>query len=134
MRGYKGYGLALLVEILTGVLAGAAFGLNVDPGEGQGLSQIGHCFMALRIDAFRPLEDYQRDMDALIRQLKDSPKAAGQERIYIHGEKEFERTERSLRDGVPLLAEVVRGLVADGSAAGIPFDLNARGEIEEIES
>lgn len=133
MRGYKGYGLALLVEILSAVLAGAAFGLDVDPGEGKGLSRIGHCFMALRIDAFRPLEEFQRDMDALICQLKDAPKASGQERIYIHGEKEFERAERSLQDGVPILDEVVRGLVVDGAQAGVPFDLTPLGEIEEEE-
>jgi L-2-hydroxycarboxylate dehydrogenase (NAD+) len=85
------------------------------------------------VDAFRPLFDYQRDMDALIRQLKDAPKAAGQERIYIHGEKEFERSERSLREGVPILSAVVSNLVAEGKAAGVPFDLNPLGEIEEIE-
>ncbi|MBE0697551.1 MAG: Ldh family oxidoreductase [Anaerolineaceae bacterium] len=133
MRGYKGYGLALLVEILCGILAGAAFGTNVDPDEKRLVSNIGHCFMAIQIDAFRPLFDYQRDMDALIRQLKDAPKAAGQERIYIHGEKEFERTERSLREGVPILAGVVRSLVSEGEAAGVPFNLDPLGEIEEIE-
>lgn len=133
MRGYKGYGLALMVEILAALLAGAAFGLDVDPGEGKYLSRIGHCFMAIRVDAFRPLEEYKRDMDALIRQLKDAPKAAGQDRIYIHGEKEFDRTERSLQMGVPLLAEVARGLAVDGDEAGVPFDLTPLGELEEIE-
>jgi L-2-hydroxycarboxylate dehydrogenase (NAD+) len=105
----------------------------VDPDPGRRHSKIGHCFIALRIDAFRPFFDYQRDMDALIRQLKDAPKAAGQERIYIHGEKEFERAERSLREGVPVLAGVARSLVAEGEAAGVPFDLQPLGEIEEIE-
>jgi L-2-hydroxycarboxylate dehydrogenase (NAD+) len=133
MRGYKGYGLALLVEILCGILAGADFGTNVDSDPKHRHSKIGHCFIALRVDAFRPLFDYQRDMDALIRQLKEAPKAAGQERIYIHGEKEFERTERSLREGVPILSKVVSNLVAEGEAAGVPFDLNPLGEIEEIE-
>ncbi len=133
MRGYKGYGLALLVEILAGVLAGAAVGKDVDPDNKRSVSAIGHCFIAARVDAFRPFIDYQRDMDALIHQLKDAPKAVGQERIYIHGEKEFERVERSLRIGVPILTDVVRGLVADGAAAGVPFDLEALGEVEEVE-
>lgn len=133
MRGYKGYGLALMVEILAALLGGSAFGLEVDPGEGKYLSRIGHCFMAVRVDAFRPLEEYRGDMDALIRQLKEAPKAAGQERIFIHGEKEFERAERSLKLGVPLLAEVARGLAVDGEAAGIPFDLKPLGEIEGSE-
>ena len=134
MRGYKGYGLALLVEILCGVLAGAAFGSGVDPDDFQQVSLIGHCFMALNIAAFRPLADFQQDMDALLRQLKDAPKAAGQERIYIHGEKEFERVDRSLREGVPVLTGVVKSLAEDGREAGIPFDLEPLGEIEEIEA
>ncbi len=133
MRGYKGYGLALLVEILSAVLAGAAFGREVDPDDRRFVSRIGHCFAALRVDAFRPLEDFKRDLDALIRQLKDSPKAAGQERIYIHGEKEFEKAERSRRAGVPVLAEVVRGLIDEGQLAGVPFDLAPLAEIEEAE-
>jgi L-2-hydroxycarboxylate dehydrogenase (NAD+) len=133
MRGYKGYGLALLVEILCGILAGADFGTMVDPDPKRRHSRIGHCFIAIRVDAFRPLFDYQRDMDALIRQLKDAPKAVGQERIFIHGEKEFERTERSQREGVPILVSVAHSLVAEGEAAGVAFDLAQLGEIEEIE-
>jgi LDH2 family malate/lactate/ureidoglycolate dehydrogenase len=134
MRGYKGYGLALLVEILCGVLAGAAFGAGVDPDDRQQVSCIGHCFVALHVDAFRPLADFQRDMDTLLRQLKDAPKAAGHDRIYIHGEKEFERVDRSLLEGVPILTEVVKNLVEDGREAGIPFDLEPLGEVEEIEA
>ncbi len=133
MRGYKGYGLALLVEILSGVLAGAAFGTAVDPDGKRFLSRIGHCFAAIRVEAFRPLEDFKRDMDALIRQLKEAPKAAGQERIFIHGEKEFEKVERSQRDGVPVLAEVVCDLVDEGRSAGVPFDLEPLAFVEEAE-
>jgi LDH2 family malate/lactate/ureidoglycolate dehydrogenase len=132
-RGYKGYGLALLVEILSGVLAGSAFGAAVDEDSEHSVSRIGHCFAAIRVDAFRPLEAYQRDMDALICQLRESPKAVGQERIYIHGEKEFEKFERSQRDGVPVLAEVARGLIAEGEACGEPFDLQPLAVVEEAE-
>jgi LDH2 family malate/lactate/ureidoglycolate dehydrogenase len=132
MRGYKGYGLALLVDILCGVLAGSAFGLAVDSND-LVPSRIGHCFAALRVDAFRPLAEFKSDMDALIRQLKNAPKALGQERIYIPGEKEFEHAERARREGVPILAEVVQSLIADGAAAGIPFDLQALDIIQEME-
>ena len=134
MRGYKGYGLALLVDMLCGVLAGSAFGASVDADPHTQQSRIGHCFMALRVDAFRPLEDFQRDMDALIEELKGAPKAAGQNRIYIHGEKEFERYERALQEGVPVMVEVVRGLIADGEQAGVPFDLTPLGMIEDREA
>jgi len=134
MRGYKGYGLALMVEILSGILAGSLYGSGVDPDPTRSISNIGHCFAAVRVDAFRPLVDFKRDMDDLIYMLKDAPKAAGQERIFIHGEKEFEKTERSQREGVLVLAEVVRGLVEEGQAAGAPFDLEPLSIVEESEA
>jgi LDH2 family malate/lactate/ureidoglycolate dehydrogenase len=133
MRGYKGYGLALLVEILAGLLSGSAFGSSVDYDSDRRVSNIGHWFAAVRVDAFRPLEDFKRDMDTLIHELKEAPKAAGQERIYIHGEKEFEKAERSAREGVPILSEVVDGLVRDGVDAGVPFDLTPLTCVEEAE-
>lgn len=133
MRGYKGYGLALMVEILSAVLSGAEFGRNVDADPHHQLSRIGHCFIAVCIDAFRPLDEFKRDMDTLISQIKDSPKAAGQERIYIHGEKEFERVERAESEGVPIMASVVDSLLEDGEEAGVPFDLQSLGVREEFE-
>jgi LDH2 family malate/lactate/ureidoglycolate dehydrogenase len=124
LRGYKGYGLALLVDIFSGVLAGAGFLTRVGhPSDDQGAANVGHFFAALRIDAFRPVAEFKQDMDAMIMQLKDAPKAVGEERIFIHGEKEFERAERLAREGVPLLSEVVKGLKQAGDEAGVPFDL-----------
>lgn len=133
LRGYKGYGLALLVEILCGVLSGSGFGQAVDRDNMGEVSRIGHWFAAVRIDAFRPLEDFQRDMDALLGELKNAPKAAGRDRIYIHGEKEFEKVERSRRYGVPIMSGVVNSLIEDGEKIGVPFDLERLGEIEETD-
>ncbi len=94
MRGYKGYGLSLLVDIFSGILSGASFGKHVGhPNEGKP-ADVGHFFAAIRVEAFRDIEDFTRDMDTLLDELKNAPKAAGQERIYIHGEKEFELYER----------------------------------------
>jgi len=135
MRGYKGYGLALLVDILSGVLSGAAYSTEVArPGEGQP-ANVGHFFAAIRVDAFRPVNAFKADMDRLIRMIKESPKAEGQERIYIHGEKEFENAERYAREGVPLLTEVVKSLREGGEQVGVPFDLQPLAEIEtELET
>ena len=134
MRGYKGYGLGLLVDIFSGVLSGAAFAANVaHPSSGGQFANVGHFFAAIRIDAFRPLAEFKQDMDAIIHQLKDSPKAVGQERIYIHGEKEFERAEHNRQAGVPLLEPVVKGLRESGKQIGVEFDLPLLGEKEEEE-
>ncbi len=129
MRGYKGYGLGLMVDIFSGVLSGAAFGAHVGRS-GQNLpANVGHFFAAVRIDAFRDPQAFKADMDDMIRTLKEAPKAAGQERIYIHGEKEFELAEKYTREGVPLLTEVVKGLKEAGQTVGVPFDLEVVGEV-----
>jgi L-2-hydroxycarboxylate dehydrogenase (NAD+) len=131
MRGYKGYGLSLMVDIFSGVLSGSAFGTNVDIQDGQHGARTGHFFAAIDISAFRPIAEFKHDMDELIQMLKDSPKAVGQERIYIHGEKEFETAEKNARNGVPLLAPVVDGLKKSGQEIGVEFDVPVIGEIEK---
>ena len=66
-------------------------------------------------------------MDDYIQSLKNTPKLPGQDRVYIHGEKEFERTEKYLQDGIPLMIEVVQSLQKAGEEAGVPFDLEPIG-------
>ena len=127
MRGYKGYGLSLLVDIFSGALSGAATHTNV--GHWDRPSNVGHFFAAVRVDAFRALEGFIGDMDTLLDDLKNAPKAAGQERIYIHGEKEFELYDRNSKEGVPLMVEVVRGLKEVGQQVGVPFELESLGEV-----
>lgn len=129
MRGYKGYGLALLVDIFSGILSGSSFGKDVGHPNENRPADVGHFFAAIRIDAFRPVEEFLRDMDSLLDQLKNAPKAVGQERIYIHGEKEFELSEYYEKNGVPLMSEVVNMLKQTGEQVGVPFDIEPVGEL-----
>ncbi|MCJ7423447.1 Ldh family oxidoreductase [Candidatus Bathyarchaeota archaeon] len=114
--GHKGYGMALAVEIFSAVLPGALYANRVYPkGEdGKPLpSGIGHFFGAIRIDAFRSKDEFKDDMDDLIRRLKTAPKTREANRIYIHGEKEFEHAEQLAKLGIPLnpkVAEDLRGI------------------------
>ena len=124
MRGYKGYGLSLLVDLLSGVLAGAAFGKNVGNPSREGNADVGHFFAALKIENFRPVDTFKADMDEYLREIKASPKLPGQDRIYIHGEIEAEMTEKNMREGLPLLDEIVSALEKAGDEAGVPFDLD----------
>jgi L-2-hydroxycarboxylate dehydrogenase (NAD+) len=117
--GHKGYGLALMVDVLSGVLSGAATGLGVDVVKEK--PNVGHFFMALDPSAFRPLAEFKRDMDNLARELKDSPKAEGQTRIYVHGEKSYDRMEKYQRDGIPLGVTVVEAIKKIGSELNIPW-------------
>jgi len=124
--GHKGYGLDLLVDILCGVLSGSGY-LNLlypKTPEGKPLpSLVAHFFGALRVDYFRPVEEFKRDMDDLIRRLKSSAKAEGQQRIYIHGEKEFELEEKYRQEGIPLYFKVYEDLKAIGAEVGVTFNL-----------
>ena len=124
--GHKGYGLALLVDILCGVLSGAGYADNfysTDPDGARKFGNIGHFFGALRVDAFRPLDDFKATMDDIIRRLKATPKAEGHDRIYIHGEKEFEAAEKNRKEGVVLVPAVVESLKEVSEKFNIPLNM-----------
>jgi L-2-hydroxycarboxylate dehydrogenase (NAD+) len=115
-----------MVDILSGVLSGAGYAdkMYLDDAEGQGLpANVGHFFGALRIDAFRPVDEFKDTMDDLFRRLKATPKVDGQERIYIHGEKEFETAEERQREGVILHPAVVASLGTIAEETGVPIRL-----------
>lgn len=131
MRGYKGYGLSLLVDIFSGVLSGAATGTEVGMPNLNVPANVGHYFAAIKVEAFRPIFDFKAHMDRYIQELKDAPKAVGQERIFIHGEKEFELAARNEREGVPLMEEVVSQLKTTGMDVGVPFDLEPVGRRDD---
>ncbi|HXZ34730.1 MAG TPA: Ldh family oxidoreductase [Thermodesulfobacteriota bacterium] len=124
--GHKGYGLDLLVDILCGVLSGSGY-LNLlypKTPDGKPLpSKVAHFFGALRVDYFRPVQEFKKDMDDLIRRLRNSAKAEGQTRIFIHGEKEFELEEKYRKEGIPLYFKVYDDLKAIASELGVKFDL-----------
>ena len=108
-----------MVDVLCGILSGSATGLGVDVDKAK--PNVGHFFMAIDPAAFRPLEDFKRDMDSLSQELKNSPKAHGQNRIYVHGEKSYARMEKHRREGIPLGTAVVDSMKQVGTELGVPF-------------
>ncbi|MCL4377343.1 MAG: Ldh family oxidoreductase [Actinobacteria bacterium] len=123
MRGYKGYGLALLVEILCAALSGASHLTQVGFPHEPKQSDVSHFFMAVNIEAFRPIIDFKKQIDDMIELLKNSPKAEGHDRIYIAGEKEFETAKFNEEHGVPIIKKVIENLRKDGERIGVKFDL-----------
>lgn len=113
--GYKGYGMALLVDVLCGVLSGSAYGPDVDnvhqakPGEVPA-PRVGHFFLALDVARFMPLAEFRRRLADLFRMLKESRKATDANEIYIHGEKEQIRTRLHEQSGIPLSENVLGSL------------------------
>ena len=122
--GHKGYGLGLLVDILCGVLSGGAFGLDLPlPGDGPKPGAISHWFGAFRIDGFRDIDAFRADMDRELRAFKDSQKVPGEDRIYVAGEIEYEKTLYNREHGVPVHVKVWDGLQKLAGELKIPFDL-----------
>ena len=124
--GHKGYGLGLLVDILCGVLSGGAFGSSLPlPSDGPQPGKISHWFAAFRVDGFRDVADFKRDMDKQLRDFKNSAKAPGHDRIYVAGEIEHEKTLEHRKNGVPVHVKVWDGLRTMCEQLGIPFELDA---------
>jgi LDH2 family malate/lactate/ureidoglycolate dehydrogenase len=123
--GHKGYGLALMADIFSGILSGAAFGPRVYPSKDgkQAPGNVGHFFGALAIDSFRPIAEFKRTMDEIISALKLAAKVPGQDRIYIHGEKEFEIEEERRQKGIPLHDQVIASLKTLANDVQVDFDL-----------
>ena len=126
---HKGYGLGALVDILSAVLSGANYGpwappfvsflpLAPDP-VGQGL---GHFFGAMRVDAFRPIEEWQKHMDQWITRFRKSEPIPGQDRVLIPGDPEREMEKIRKEEGIPLLEPVVKDLETLGEKFGISFN------------
>jgi L-2-hydroxycarboxylate dehydrogenase (NAD+) len=114
---HKGYGLGAMVDILSSVLSGANYGPWVPPfvaflqppanpvGEG-----IGHFLGAMRVDAFRPADEFKRHMDQWISRFRSAQTVVGQERVLIHGDPEREMSQVRRSEGIPLNPKVVEDL------------------------
>ena len=103
MAGHKGYAIATMMDVLSGVLSGSHFGADVvGPYEPSGRSGVGHLALVLNIQAFRPIEDFHADMERLIADIKAAPKAPDVDEIYYPGELEANAELRHRRQGVSL--------------------------------
>src|ERR1700724_2853067 len=93
--GYKGYGLAVMVEILCGLLTGLGFGVEPSGRHNDG------CFMAcFKVDVFRPLAEFKKEVGEFIRYLKAPPPAEGSSGVLYPGEIEHITEEDRRRGGI----------------------------------
>jgi LDH2 family malate/lactate/ureidoglycolate dehydrogenase len=114
---HKGYALSSVVDIFCGVLSGANYGAWVPPFvafleplanlPGAGL---GHFVGAIRVDAFRPANEFKNNMDQWIASFKNSTPIDSKQPIIIPGEPEFEAERIRTKEGIPLHDDVVNDL------------------------
>lgn len=115
LGGYKGYGIAFMIEVLSAVLTGSAITWQVKSwtfSDASVATGHGAMFVAINIGSFIQPQDFKRRMDHLIREIHSAAKADGVERIYVPGEIEFERREKALKNGIDLPEDVVMSLKA----------------------
>lgn len=125
--GPKGYGLALIIDVLTGVLGGGAFGRGV-----QGLyadmataNDCSHFMLALDVEPFGALEDFHVRVADLAGQVRASRTAPGVEQVFLPGQREAENAARAHREGVALSESVRSSLaeVAGSLGVAVPEEL-----------
>lgn len=102
---YKGSGLAMMIEVLTGVLMGTNFGTDkgqlVPPNLEKPLG-LTHLFMAVPIESFLPVEEFKTRMDELMRQVKESAVSKNVEEVLVPNDKEYRNTLERSKNGLPL--------------------------------
>jgi ureidoglycolate dehydrogenase (NAD+) len=124
--GHKGYGMALLIEVLSGVLTGAALTRGVGSwmmGDRSKPTDHGAAFIALNVDAVMPAARFAERMESLIDEIHSSPVADGASRLLMPGEMEWERHDRAMREGITPPPDVVEKINEAASLVGLssPF-------------
>jgi LDH2 family malate/lactate/ureidoglycolate dehydrogenase len=114
---YKGYGLSLMTDVMTGVLSGGAFG--IEPYRDPAKQDVSHSFTAIDIEWFMPLASFRERMGRLTATIKASKLRPGVSEVLIPGELEHRRETEKRRDGVPLDAVVFDELVALAKELGV---------------
>jgi LDH2 family malate/lactate/ureidoglycolate dehydrogenase len=129
LGGAKGYALALAIEIMAGLLSGAAFGPQVANlyKDGDPPANVGHCFIVLDIAKLMPLEQYFDIMNLFLREVKQVPKAKGTDEIYYPGERRHQKYNQRFHHGIPVPQEVADELTRLGEEMGVPFPRGVNG-------
>lgn len=127
---HKGYALGAIVDILSAVLSGANYGPWVPPfpayvpmPDEQPGKGIGHFFGAMRIDAFRPAEDFKKNMDKWIQRFRSAKTIEGHRRVIIPGDPEREMEAERMNHGIPLMPVVLDDLKYLAEKFGIEFEV-----------
>ena len=119
-EGYKGSGLAVIVEILCGLLTGLGFGVEPSGRHNDG------CFLAVfKVDAFRPLEEFKQEVAEFARYLKETPLSEGSTGVFYPGEVEYLREQERRRNGIEIedaTWKELRTLAAELKLTGVAFD------------
>jgi L-2-hydroxycarboxylate dehydrogenase (NAD+) len=110
--GYKGYGLAMIIGLLAGTLGGAAMGKDVIDfnHDDDSVTNTGQAICAINIKAFSDVATFKDAVDTLVRDIRNSERIPGVERITMPGERSEETRVARSRDGIPIAPALMRAL------------------------
>lgn len=131
--GYKGYGYASVVEILSAALQAGPFLKALSGFDGGGNRvpyPLGHFFLAIDPEAFMGIDNFRQTCGAILRQLRAARKAPGAGRIYTPGEKEYDVQCRRSRTGVPVGPAVMREIGQMCRALNLPPERVDGGKVQ----
>lgn len=126
MAGHKGYAIAAVVDMLSGVLTGSGFLSDVhSPYKTAEKSNCGHMMIAMNIEAFQPLAQFNERMERFIDELKSVPLAQGHDEVFYPGEMEARNDVKNRKEGLVLpedtRADLARVAKLTGPEAKLPF-------------
>lgn len=117
--GPKGYGLSLVVDILAGVLTGSDYGVHLPSVHDMSRqASVGFVMQAMDITAFADWADYVQDMQSLIGEIRNSPRAQGVDRIFLPGEIEWLKWREGKEAGIPMPVKVLEQIQTLASELG----------------
>ncbi len=101
---YKGYALSLIIGLLAGTLNQAAFGRDIVDflKHPDAATNTGQSILAVKVDAFCPVDVFKRNVDAAVRMIRESRRLPGVERVWLPGEQSHTRRKERLLHGVPI--------------------------------
>ncbi len=124
---HKGYALGSIVDIFTAVLSGASYGPWAPPFPayvpvpdnmpGKGL---GHFFGAMRVDAFRPADEFKQHMDNWINRFRNAEPLSADQKVLIPGDPEREAETKRSVEGIPIVQSVIDDLQQTAAQLGVP--------------
>jgi LDH2 family malate/lactate/ureidoglycolate dehydrogenase len=124
MASHKGYGLAVMVHILGGVLSGASFSpIRNRTQKSSDPHNIGHFFMAIDPRAFRDEGEFENDLDQVIDVLHNAKRAKSDQPVLVAGDPELATRQERLEAGVPIPDDLMEQLRAVATRANVPFIL-----------
>jgi LDH2 family malate/lactate/ureidoglycolate dehydrogenase len=127
LGGHKGYGLAVMVHILGGTLAGASFSpLRNQTQKPSDPHNIGHFFLAIDPRAFRAGGEFEEDLDQVIDVLHNAKRVDPNQPVLVAGDPEMATRAERLRDGVPVPDDLMDQLRAVAKSAEVPFVMGGR--------